>query len=91
MNDLRRELFFKVIDGDPRLVDIMFQFDRFKHCERMLQWLVVNKITGPKFFDIYLNQFKASWLTMGKWIVMKINKDSELKPLIGGRDFHLLK
>lgn len=91
MNDLRRELFFKVIDGDPRVVDIMFQFDRFKHCESMLRWLVANKITGKTFFEVYLNQFKASWLTMGKWIVMKINKDSELKPLIGGRDFHLLK
>lgn len=91
MNEMKRELIFKVIDGDPRVVDIMFHFDRFKHCERMLQWLVANKITGSKFFDIYLNQFKASWLTMGKWIVMKINKDSELKPLIGGRDFHLVK
>lgn len=91
MNENKRELFFKVIDGDPRVVDIMFQFDRFVHCERMLQWLVKNKITGKAFFDLYLGQFKASWLTMGKWIIMKVNKDSELKPIVGGRDFHLVK
>lgn len=71
------------------MVDIMFQFDRFKHCERMLQWLIANKITGKKFFDLYLGDFKASWLTMGKWIVMKINGDSEMKALIGGKDYRL--
>jgi len=91
MNENKRELIFKVIDGDPRVVDVMYHFDRFVHCEPMLRWLIANQITGKKFFELYLEGFKASWLTMGKWIIMKINKDKDLKPLIGGRDFHLVK
>lgn len=91
MNESKRDLIFKVIDGDPRVVDVMFHFDRFVHCERILQWLIKNKLTGARFFDVYLNEFKASWLTMGKWIIMKIQKDTEMKPIIGGRDFHLVK
>jgi hypothetical protein len=89
MDTKKRELFFRVIDGDSRLIEIMFHFDRFTHCERMLEWLIQNKITGKTFFDLYLNTFKASWLSMGKWVVMRVNKDKELKPVYAGKDFRV--
>lgn len=87
MNDKRRELILRVVDGDFRNVDVMFNFDRFVHCEKMLEWLIKNKITGKTFFEMYLNDFKASWLNFGKWIVMKANNEKEYRPVMAGKDF----
>lgn len=89
MDNKRRELIFKVIDGDVRNVDVMFHFDRFVHCERMLEWLIANKITGKAFFDMYLNEFKASWLQFGQWIVMKANKDTTVQKIYAGKDYRV--
>ena len=89
MDMKRRELFLRVIDGDARVVDVMFQFDKFVHCERMLEYLVKERITGAKFFEIYIQNFRASWLQFGQWLVMKINNDTQLRPIIGGKDYRL--
>lgn len=89
MNQKRRELILKIADGYQPNLSILYHLDRFKHAERILDFFVRNNITGKKFFDLYQNEFKLSWLQMGKWAVAKINKSRELKPIIGGRDYRV--
>ena len=89
MNPKRRELILTIADGHQENLSILYHLDRFKHSERILEFFVRNKITGRKFFELYQNEFKLSWLSMGKWAVMKINKSKELRPIIGGRDYRV--
>lgn len=89
MNDRKRNLILQVIDGDVRVIQskATYHLDRFVHSERMFEYLVKEKITGAKFHEMYLNVFKGSWLTMGKWIISKIQKEKELKPVFVGKDY----
>lgn len=89
MDIKRRELILKVVGDDTRVMEVMYHFDHFVHAETMLEWLVKNKLTGKAFYELYLGEFKASWLSMGKWVVMKINKDKEVKALYAGKDFRV--
>jgi len=80
----------KVADDDLRCFPILHKIDRFVHADKILEYFVKEKITGKRFYDdFYLRKFKLSWLSMGKWAVMKLQKEKHYRPIIAGKDFRV--
>lgn len=50
----RRELIFKVMDGEFSVLPYLHHFNHYERCDSMLWWLVMNGIRGKEFL---------SWLT----------------------------
>ena len=80
-------MILRIIDGQPDLIPIMYNFDKFVHAEKILGYFLKEGWTGVKFREIYQNKFKLSWLTMGKYAVMKLKKEKNMKPIFAGKDF----
>ena len=87
MTPQKRELIQRVIDGDLRLLPLMHQLDGFTHSMRMFTWLNQNKIVGVELYALWTLNFKSSWLGLGKWVVMMINKDNQIRKVIAGKDY----
>lgn len=87
MSPRRRDLFQRVMDGDPRTLTILHIFDGFARCEEMLNWLIQHGYTGQKFFAWVKIYHEGSPLGAGKEILMRLNKDQEASPVIFGKDF----
>ena len=87
MNDKRRELILRVADGENRNFPILHQIDNFVHSEKMFIWMIQNGITGKNLFELYTIEFMNSWLSLGKWVIMMINKDTQIRKVIAGKDF----
>jgi len=80
----------KVADDDHRCFPILHKIDRFVHADKILEYFVKERITGKRFYDdFYLRKFKLSWLSMGKWAVMKLQKEKHYRPIIAGKDFRV--
>lgn len=78
---------FTVADGvDGNLYNV-HRLLSFVHHERMLDWLIQNKITGKKFKQWFLYEHKMNIIDMGSFIIAKINKDKEVKPVYAKKDF----
>ena len=87
MESKRRDLILQVADGDPRTFPILYQLDRFVHADKMFAWMLANGIKGKYLVEVVSENFKHSWLTFGKWVVMRVNKDTQLRSVIAGKDF----
>ena len=90
MTPKRRELILKVADNDVRCFPILHKIDRFVHADKILEYFIRENIVGSVFFDeFYLKKFKLSWLSMGKWAVMKLKKEKHYSPILAGKDFRV--
>lgn len=87
MTPQRRELILRVCDGNQNAFPIVHQLDGFVHAERMFKWMIRENMTGNNLVETYIHDFKCSWLTLGKWVIMMINKDTEMKKVIAGKDY----
>lgn len=88
MTDSRRELILKCIDGDQRLLHLMHAFTMFYRCDEMLQWLIVNKLTGLALYDwSHSESFAGSYFQTAKFVLTKVKREKELQAVIGGKDF----
>lgn len=45
----RRELIFKVMDGEFSVLPYLHHFNHYERCDAMLWWLVMNGIRGKEF------------------------------------------
>lgn len=77
----------RIADGNPQVFPILYQLDKFVHAERMFDWMIANGFTGSNLVEIFQKGFSHSWLTLGKFIVMKVNKETQMKKVIAGKDF----
>lgn len=89
MTPQRRELILRIADGKNSAFPVLHQLDGFVHADRMFTWLIRNNIVGNTFLEYYVQKFRCSWLSFGKWIVMKINKEAEVTRVIAGKDYKL--
>ena len=87
MNEQRRELILKVSDGNMQVLPILHQLDGFVAAEQMYYWMIQERMTGDNLLQSWIHDFKGSWLSMGKWIIMKMNKDNEIRKIIAGVDY----
>lgn len=87
MNELKRQKYLAVIDGEPSLLPIMHQMDHYKDSEKILSWLIKNKLTGKNLKQWFDGNFQGSVLSFIKWVAMKSNKEKEYRPIISGKDW----
>lgn len=78
---------FKVMDGYMENLPILHQVTQYVYHERMLDWLVKNKLTGKRFNEFYLYECKGSILSLGAFIIGRINSLEKGRPIYAHRDF----
>lgn len=85
---LTRDLMLMVIDGCPRAIPWMHMVWKleFFRLNEILAWLVKNKITGTEFVAFIEQGHERSVLGMLSYILMQVNRDLIVKPIIVGED-----
>lgn len=89
LNPRRRELMFRVMDGqltDKTILHFMYMLDRLTRCDEILAWLVNSRLTG-KNFKAFIKENNFTPLTLAKYAIRMIVKDAEYRPILYGRDF----
>lgn len=89
MTPIRREMMFKIADGNVQIFPRLYHLDRLTRCDDVLAFLLRENITGRRFLDCLREEHGGSVLELAKWAIKKINRDAETRPIIGGRDFIL--
>lgn len=87
MNSKRRDLILQVANDNMDALPIIHQLDGFVHAERIFEWMIQNKMVGNSLVETYVHDFKCSWLSLGKWVIMKANKDTQIRKVIAGKDY----
>ena len=77
----------RVADDNPNAFPILHQLDGFVHADKMFEWMIQEKMTGENLVQTYIHDFKGSWLSLGKWVIMMLNKDNQLRKVIAGKDY----
>lgn len=75
------------MDGNSLLAPIMHQLSHYRDCDKILKWLIRNKIVGFNLFDWLKIEHQNSLMSMVKFIVKSHNKDREEKPIILNKDW----
>lgn len=83
----RRQKMLRIIDGHPNLPLVMYQWHKLRRCDEILDWLLRNRITGMNLFAWLRGEYQFHTLSMAKFILMKVDKEKEEKPILVGRDY----
>lgn len=83
----RRELMLRVADGDQRSFVYLFHLNSMRRCEDILEWLIHHRYTGRSFVDYVAVAHEGSVLSMARTVVMWLEKNEELRPILIGQDF----
>ncbi len=78
-----------VMDDHPAAPPLLYHVDRFRRCDEILRWLINNYLIGRKFVEWVRHEHGNSILRAGAHVLMKIDRDRVIKPVIGGRDYIL--
>ena len=81
MSAMQRELYLRIVDDNPLVMPIVYNIHNYKFSFEISRWLYENQITGKILLDFLKTKFENSILALVKFVVMKINKDKEIKPL----------
>ena len=83
-----RQKILTVVDGEAVLLPIMHEWSmHLRRCEEVLDWLIANRLTGSNLVGFIQLNFPRSTLEPAKWVLMKINRQSNPSPIIYGRDW----
>lgn len=86
MNPRRRQQFLKVMDGDQRVMPVLFMLNQHRRCGDMLDWLIDNNVTGINFYNWFKFDNEGSLLYAMQDIVRRLEKEVEHRPMEIGRD-----
>lgn len=87
ISDQRRDLMFRVLDGEAGLLPLMFHFQKMRRCDRMLSWLVKNELTGRKLVGWIKHEQEGSFLKTLAFVQSKVNGDLGIKPVLVGEHY----
>lgn len=87
LTNYTKDLMLEAIDGYPSLTPIMHQLSHYTSRNGVLVWLIRNKITGYNLLSWLKNNHNNSVMGMVQFIVMRHNKDLEVKPIIMNKDW----
>lgn len=83
----RKELVSMAMDDKFDLLPVMHQISRYRSCDKILKWLILNKITGLILLDWLRNYHKNSVMGMVKFIIKSDNKDRKECAIILNKDW----
>jgi hypothetical protein len=87
MSKERRWLIHNVMDGNIELVHQMHQLTRYRDCDKILTWLIENKIKGKSLLGWIKIKFNGSLHGMVLFIVNYYNKNKEFTSMFYGKDW----
>lgn len=86
MTPFRRELMFKVMDGQKDVLPYLHHFTFYHQCDEILRWFIKNNLIGKEFLAWTRNKFGISMLDVSKYVLNRLTKD-ESRLVLYGRDF----
>lgn len=87
MTPKRRDLILQVADDQFKALDLIHNLSGFVHCEPMFEWMIRNKMVGKNLLETWALDFEYSWLSLGKWVLMKARGDQDVRKVIAGKDY----
>ena len=87
MSHLRRDLFHKVMDGDGRILPLLYHFDMMRRCDEYLVLLVRSGLVGNNLYEWFYNEMKGSPLKSISVLTKYLEKQKNVRSLFEGRDF----
>lgn len=76
MSPITRDLMLRAIDGRPELPAFMFHVKQMRQCDKVLVWLLDNRLTGQELVR-WLNSWpQRSYLGPINFILKRIEKDA---------------
>lgn len=89
MTEKRRDLIFQLTEGNLKLLPLMHELTQYERCDEVLAWLVGRKITGEDLWEYYTKIWSNRILSMTQFILMRIDRNKEIKPILYGVDYGL--
>lgn len=86
MTESERYKMLTIIDGQNEAIPFVFQIDKFRRREEILDYLIRNRITGKKIIA-YFQDEKRSILNMIADVLRRIDKRKNKAKIIGGKDY----
>jgi len=80
---MERDLYLAVMDGRADLAALLFQVNQHNRQIEILRWLVSNKLTGARLASFFEGEAQRSFLAVIKFVVMKLEKESQARPVLG--------
>ena len=77
----RRELMFNVMDGDNRVLPMLYQLNNFQRCDEIFRYLIRNNLTGRELIFWFNETFQGSFLNLVAHCLKKIDRDVMRRPL----------
>ena len=87
MSKAEREFYLRIVEDTPSLVPVIYEISKYKHSLDIQVWLIKNKLTGKNLVSWLKESFNNSIMSMVKFIIKKVNKDKEIKPIIAHKDY----
>ena len=87
MTPKRRDLILQVADDQMDALPIIHPLCGFVHVDAMFEWMIANGMVGKSLIASYTLDFHNSWLSLGKWVIMKASKDQKIRKVIAGKDY----
>jgi hypothetical protein len=89
MTQVRRELILRFCDDRTDVFPFAFHLNAMVRCDEILRWLIKNRITGKHFLDWVRFHHNYSILKAAAFVMKEIDRNAELRPIIGGKDYLL--
>lgn len=86
MTEHRRELILRTVDGESRVLYLIFLWHDLARVEEILHWLIDHRFTGKALYG-FMQARKFMPMAAAKEILMHIDKERELRPILVGRDY----
>lgn len=87
MTERQRGLIFRVANGYSPCFQLIFNLmNHYPRCEKILEYLLKNKLTGEKLFIWIKQDMQNSPLAAWKYCLSKVDGDRNFKVILG-KDF----
>lgn len=87
MSPKRRQMILEIVDSEVSLLPVMHYLTAFKRCDFILEWLIRNRMTGKNLMQWIGIRWANSLLSMVKYILMKLDHETEMKPIYLGGEY----
>lgn len=89
ITNAERDFYLRIIDEQPGLMPVAYEISKYKHSLDIQVWLIKNKMTGKILQSWLKEEFDNSIMSMVKEIIMRINRDKEVKPIYAYKDYRI--
>tara|TARA_R100000781_G_scaffold105913_1_gene69793 strand:+ start:3156 stop:3431 length:276 start_codon:yes stop_codon:yes gene_type:complete len=89
MSNAERDFYLRIIDDQPGVMPVAYEISKYKHSLDIQVWLIKNKITGKILLSWLNEKFDHSIMSMIKYIIKRVNKDKEIKPIYAHKDYRV--